>query len=304
MYKIIGADGKEYGPVGLEQLKQWVSQGRVNPQTRVQLAGAAEWKSAAEFPELSALFSLPPGAGMAPPPLSAPAGGTPESGLAITSFVLGLLSILCLGILAGIPAIITGHIAHNRSRRLPAQYGGSGFAIAGFVLGYVSIALTVLMAALLLPALARAKYRAQSTLCSNHMRQVGLAFKTWALDHAEQYPFNVSTNAGGTEELCARGADGFDRNAYLHFMVMSNELANPGILVCPADTSKHRAMDFPSLQAANVSYQLHSGTNYNETEPQAVLAVCPLHGNQLRCDGSVMPTRGGRWYSQRNPPGM
>ena len=45
MYKIIGADGKEYGPVSLEQMRRWIADGRVSPQTRVQTAGAAEWKT-------------------------------------------------------------------------------------------------------------------------------------------------------------------------------------------------------------------------------------------------------------------
>ena len=40
MYKIIGADLKEYGPVSVEQLRQWISEGRVNAQTKVQAADA------------------------------------------------------------------------------------------------------------------------------------------------------------------------------------------------------------------------------------------------------------------------
>src|SRR5205807_6020960 len=116
--------------------------------------------------------------------------------------------------------------------------------------------------------------------------QLGLAFRTWALDHGDQFPFNVSTNKGGTFELCSAGADGFDDNGFLHLMVMSNELSTARILVCPAD-SKQAAVDFQSLSAANVTYQVHSGTNIDETNPQAVLAVCPVHGSELLSDGSV-----------------
>ncbi len=36
MYKIIGADGKEYGPVTSEQVRQWITEGRANAQTKVQ----------------------------------------------------------------------------------------------------------------------------------------------------------------------------------------------------------------------------------------------------------------------------
>ena len=40
MYKIIGADGKEYGPITSEQLRQWMAEGRANLQTRVLPEGA------------------------------------------------------------------------------------------------------------------------------------------------------------------------------------------------------------------------------------------------------------------------
>jgi hypothetical protein len=49
MYKIIGADGKEYGPVSAEQLRQWQAEGRVNAQTKVQAEGSADWKTVAEI---------------------------------------------------------------------------------------------------------------------------------------------------------------------------------------------------------------------------------------------------------------
>ena len=63
MYKIIGADQKEYGPVTAEQLRQWIAEGRVNGQTSVQSEGAAEWKPLASFPEFAdILHAIPSGA--------------------------------------------------------------------------------------------------------------------------------------------------------------------------------------------------------------------------------------------------
>lgn len=62
MYKIIGADGKEYGPVTIEQLRQWLSEGRVNLQTRVLAEGTTDWKNLGEVPELSGIMpAAPPG---------------------------------------------------------------------------------------------------------------------------------------------------------------------------------------------------------------------------------------------------
>jgi hypothetical protein len=170
-------------------------------------------------------------------------------------------------------------------------------ATAGLVLGYISLVVVpfVLLPAMLLPALSRAKARAQSVKCVNNMKQVGLAVRVWAIDHDGEYPFNLSTNKGGTLELCARGSDGFDRNAAFHLQVVSNELSTTKILVCPGDTKKQPALDFQSLQPAHVSYQMRSGTNINETVPEEVLAVCPIHGHELMCDGSVQAGRkGGR----------
>jgi competence protein ComGC len=298
MYRIVGADGKVYGPIDLEQLQQWAAQGRVNPQTRIQPEGTAEWKPATEVPEVqAALAAAGFGPALAPPPqpVGPAAGAARETTLAITSFVLGIVSVvlLCLGPLLGIPAIICGHIAHSRTRRAPAQYGGGGFAIAGFVLGYVGLALSLLvLPAMLLPALSQAKARAQSINCANNLKQVGIAFKVWALDHNDRFPFNVSTNSGGTLELCARGADGYDRNAALHFMAMSNEISAPLILVCPAARDKSSggkspAFNFQNLQSANVTYLLRTGPAINPTNPAAVLAVCPVCGNVLLVDGSV-----------------
>lgn len=61
MYKIIGADGKEYGPVTAEQLRDWIAQGRTNAQTMVQAEGSADWKPLTAFTEfVDALGGAPP----------------------------------------------------------------------------------------------------------------------------------------------------------------------------------------------------------------------------------------------------
>ena len=212
--------------------------------------------------------------------------------LAVTSLVLGIISLLCLGILAGIPAIILGHIAHNRTRRQPDQFGGAGLAIAGFACGYVSVLVTVILVALFLPLVTginAAKDRALYINCSNNLKQVGLAFRTWEIDHDDRFPFNVPSQQGGTLEFCARGADGSDANAWRHFQVLSNELSNPKILVCPTDSSKQAASDFIDFGPGNVSYLIRSGTNIASTHPEEWLARCPIHDHELLCDGAVMP---------------
>ena len=119
----------------------------------------------------------------------------------------------------------------------------------------------------------------------NVTESVSLALRTWAMDHHDQFPFNVSTNDGGTRELCARDSDGFDRNAWRHFRVVSNELSSPAFLVCPRDRKHKPARDFQSLGPENVTYRLRTGPNLTEDNTKDVLVVCPLDGIKVYCDG-------------------
>ncbi|MEO7678838.1 MAG: DUF4339 domain-containing protein, partial [Verrucomicrobiota bacterium] len=50
MFKIIGTDQKEYGPISTEQLKQWIIEGRANASTLVQPVGNPDWKPLSSFP--------------------------------------------------------------------------------------------------------------------------------------------------------------------------------------------------------------------------------------------------------------
>ena len=143
MYKIIGADHKEYGPVSAEQLRQWVSEGRINGATRVQAEGADVWKPISELPEFAGVFPPPPPPSMSMPP-AAPSG---NNKMAIWSMVLGALSMFqCCQIILGPLAIILGFVALSKIKANPGQ-GGSGFAIAGIIMGVIGlligIALTI-----------------------------------------------------------------------------------------------------------------------------------------------------------------
>jgi thiol:disulfide interchange protein len=138
MYKIIGADQKEYGPITADQLRQWISEGRINAHTKVQPEGATVWKTVAELPEFAA--ALPPSA----PPMPgtpgyiaiAPPAAT-TSQLAIWAMITGILSLLCCPVLGPLP-IVLGIVALSQIKHHPQQ-AGAGFAITGIVLGVLSL---------------------------------------------------------------------------------------------------------------------------------------------------------------------
>jgi energy-converting hydrogenase Eha subunit A len=88
MFKIVGADGREYGPVAAETLRQWISEGRVNASTSVQAEGATHWQPLSSFPE----FGLPAAPTAPSPPPAVPAA---VKVFGILNLVFGSLGLLC-----------------------------------------------------------------------------------------------------------------------------------------------------------------------------------------------------------------
>src|SRR5436190_304169 len=70
MFKIIGADQKQYGPIPTDQIRQWISEGRVNGQTMACAEGTDEWKPLSSFPEFG--FTAAPAPAAAPPAFKGP----------------------------------------------------------------------------------------------------------------------------------------------------------------------------------------------------------------------------------------
>ncbi len=149
MYKIIGADQKEYGPITADQLRQWIVEGRINANTKVQAEGAGTWKCVSELPEFAASFpASAPSAPVTPTPIAMPPVAAKPNQMAVWAMVTGIISLICCQIFSPV-SIVLGIVALSQIKQNPQQTG-SGFAITGIVLGILSLILIVIFFLLLL----------------------------------------------------------------------------------------------------------------------------------------------------------
>ncbi len=135
----------------------------------------------------------------------------------------------------------------------------------------VVIAIIVILAAMLLPVLNRGKMRAKQIQCVNNMREMGLAFNTFAHDHDSRFPMQVPTNSGGALEYVQRGylIPGEFYFTFRIFQTISNELVTARHLACPGDT-RVETNTFSYVQNENLSYFV--GVNAQPGNSLTVLA--------------------------------
>jgi prepilin-type N-terminal cleavage/methylation domain-containing protein len=128
----------------------------------------------------------------------------------------------------------------------------------------VVIAIIAILAGLLLPALARAKAKAQRAACLSNLKQAALGYHLWAHDHEGKFPWMVGAEEGGSQSLPIE--------AFYQFLLVSREIDTPKVLSCPSDkavTMKSTWNEFSSNALLSLSY--FAGICASEQAPGSLL---------------------------------
>jgi prepilin-type processing-associated H-X9-DG protein len=124
-----------------------------------------------------------------------------------------------------------------------------------------------LMASIFVSAASRVRARSQRIKCADNLKTIGLGFKTWSLDDNGRFPTNQPPGLAST---------------YFHYL--SSELANPKVLICPADV-RRAAIDLrKGLSNTNLSYFV--GLDAVDKFPQMFLS-----GDRNLTNGPLPPDR-------------
>lgn len=122
-----------------------------------------------------------------------------------------------------------------------------------------TMAIIGILAVLLLPGIQQGYARAKRAACANNLINIGVAASAWSHDHNDLFPMQVPASQGGTREFAEATALNPDVSFnFRHFQALSNELATPWLLRCPAEKFRTRAENFASLSNQNVSYWLNT----------------------------------------------
>jgi len=144
-----------------------------------------------------------------------------------------------------------------------AQQQCHGLTLVEALLVVATLALLVLV---LVPRFARPRTCNHRPNCTSYLKQVGVGFRMYANDHNDKFSFAVPTAEGGSKEFV------HTPDVFRHFEVMSNELVDPRILVCPLDPNAQRAANFMGSFNSNTQLSYFIGLDAEEKNPERLLS--------------------------------
>jgi len=143
----------------------------------------------------------------AAPPARPYVGQQETDGKAVGSLILGILAMFPFGLLTGIPAIILGHLSRKSIRESLGRLRGDGMALAGLIMGYISIAaipVVLIIAAIAIPSLLRARMLANDSAAGSTVHTINTAEATYStMFPTVGYAHNLETLGPGPSGTCA-----------------------------------------------------------------------------------------------------
>ena len=166
------------------------------------------------------------------PPQSQPYRGQysqQTDGGAIASLVLGIASFaLCMSFITGIPAIILGHISRSKIRRSGGRLKGDGMALAGLIMGYISLPFILIIAAIAIPNLLRARISANELAAMSTVRTINTAQVSYQTQFpAKGYAPDLATLGPGSDSACSGG--GTEQHACLLNAALGGSVCTSGV---------------------------------------------------------------------------